>query len=40
MDIHSKFTNNLSHELRTPLSMVYPYLQRCWQRSQNLTDTQ
>jgi hypothetical protein len=35
-----QFTNDLAHELRTPLSMVYAYLQRSWQRSQNLTDTQ
>ncbi|GAB1541787.1 hypothetical protein NUACC21_44600 [Scytonema sp. NUACC21] len=31
-----QFTNDLAHELRTPLSMVYAYLQRTLQRSQNL----
>lgn len=35
-----QFTNDLAHELRTPLSMVYAYLQRSWQRSQNLTASQ
>jgi signal transduction histidine kinase len=35
-----QFTNNLAHELRTPLCMVYAYLQRSWQCSHNLTDTQ
>ncbi|MUH00905.1 sensor histidine kinase [Scytonema sp. UIC 10036] len=33
-----QFTNDLAHELRTPLSMVYAYLQRTLQRSQNLTE--
>ncbi|KAF3885086.1 MULTISPECIES: sensor histidine kinase [Nostocales] len=35
-----QFTNDLAHELRTPLSMVYAYLQRTLQRSQNLTESQ
>ncbi|MBW4626629.1 MAG: HAMP domain-containing histidine kinase [Brasilonema octagenarum HA4186-MV1] len=35
-----QFTNDLAHELRTPLSMVYAYLQRTLQRSQNLLDSQ
>jgi signal transduction histidine kinase len=35
-----QFTNDLAHELRSPLSMVYAYLQRTWQRSQNLGDAQ
>lgn len=32
--------SDLAHELRTPLSMVYGYLQRSLQRSQNLADFQ
>jgi signal transduction histidine kinase len=35
-----QFTNDIAHELRTPLSIVYAYLQRSWQRNQNLTDNQ
>jgi signal transduction histidine kinase len=35
-----QLTNDLAHELRTPLSMVYGYLQRTQQRSENLTDSQ
>lgn len=35
-----QFTNDLAHELRTPLSMVYAYLQRTLQRSQDLTEPQ
>jgi signal transduction histidine kinase len=32
--------DDLAHELRTPLSLVYGYLQRTQQRSENLTDSQ
>lgn len=35
-----QFINDLAHELRSPLSMVYAYLQRTWQRSHNLADSQ
>mgnify|MGYP002779569877 FL=1 len=35
-----QLTNNLAHELRTPLSMVYGFLQRTQQRSENLIDSQ
>jgi signal transduction histidine kinase len=39
-ELQQQFTNDLAHELRTPLSMVYAYLQRTLQRSQNLTVSQ
>lgn len=35
-----QFINDLAHELRSPLSMVYAYLQRTWQRSHDLPDSQ
>ncbi|GAA6624192.1 sensor histidine kinase [Scytonema sp. NUACC26] len=39
-ELQQQFTNDLAHELRTPLSMVYAYLQRTLQQSQNLTVSQ
>jgi hypothetical protein len=35
-----QFINDVAHELRTPLSLVYGYLQRTLQRSNNLTKSQ
>ncbi|MDV3000855.1 MAG: Signal transduction histidine-protein kinase ArlS [Chroococcopsis gigantea SAG 12.99] len=35
-----QLANDLAHELRTPLSMIYGFLQRTQQRSENLTPSQ